>query len=233
MNYTYKVRIEKNMKIAVPIVDQTTHFSCDLASVEGILQYYDKTYTRRTLLAYLHLHSYGSLLTEMADCLVQHGVQTTIVSANPHLFSRQDWDQFVLKSSAHNKKEEFHMNELHRVIKNGVYLVTLIPTAEMIEKQLDKKQPVIISCNWDVLHHLSGVTFDYAIISGYDKDTFQVVDAFHEKKVVKYPKSVVMYAIHSLTAQNPLAGSIILTADKKEVSGSSSADTSMKKSKKK
>jgi hypothetical protein len=199
------------MKLGIQKSKSTGNNSCDIMVTEAVLQYYECEYNHRSLLIFLRKHSYGSLITEVAECLLKHGVQTTLVSANPNLFLPESWNKFALLTNPVNPTKDFHINEMIRVMDQGVMVRGAIPNVEIIENELDQERPVIISCNYNILHQIAGEEYDYALITGYDDKNFFLIEAFGKKEQRKYPKQVVMYAIHSLTAKNPLAGSIILT----------------------
>ena len=122
--------------------------TADFAVVAAMLDYYGLPYSVRSLNDYLHHHSYGSLMTEIADCLLQHGLETTLINANPLLFSKQVWDAIFLLDYPKTTPEKLPtLNEVQRVITKGVYLRRLLPSQALIDEEIANERPVVISYN--------------------------------------------------------------------------------------
>jgi hypothetical protein len=185
--------------------------SSDFAAVRAILNYYEISFTQDTLETYIGHHSFGTLITEVAECLHNHGVLSTIVTANPFIFERGAWDTFQLKKVGRNQMEEFQINEYVRVIELGVKLQPEVPTEGIIDEQLRHHHPVLILLDSGMIHSTLGTDMDYGIITGYDNESYTIVDFSAGGRARKFPKNVVMFALHAVSSGNPTSGAIILT----------------------
>lgn len=188
----------------------------DFATARAILNFYEISYSQETLETYLGHHSFGTLVTEFSECLYNHGISSTIVTANPFIFERGAWDTFQLKKIGRNQMEEFQINEYVRVVELGVKLRAEVPTEGIIDEQLRHHHPVIILLDNGMIHSTLGTNMDFGIITGYDNDSYTIVDFSANGRARKFPKQVVMFALHAVSNGNPTSGAIILTAPSKK-----------------
>jgi len=184
----------------------------DLAITEAILDYYDRPHSARSIRAFLHQHPFGSYITEIADCLCQHGIETTLVTAHPELFTSKVWESISADFRA-EKSRTSSLTEVTRVIKKGVLLQHRVPTISLIETELEKRQPVIINCDLRFLQNETDVDLSFAIIVAADDETFSITDSLLGDRIKKYPKKTVLYAITENMSRHPTAGSILLTRE--------------------
>jgi hypothetical protein len=194
-----------------------THFqstACDIATTQIILDYYDKTYTGRSLLRFLNTHAFGSLITEVSDCLQQHGVQSTIMTANPMVFSADAWRNFFNDMVHAREYFDRFTHEFERVMKSGVYVIQKVPTIETLQKELDAKHPFVMSFTSAPMRETLDTILHYAVVFGYTEDSFLMIDSFPGYKPTQIPKQFIMSELQNITAGNPNSGIVILTQPK-------------------
>jgi ABC-type bacteriocin/lantibiotic exporter with double-glycine peptidase domain len=199
------------MPLAVPHLRTQAQNDCDIAVCQSLLQFYDLPVTRRSLLVFLHQHRFGSTITEIAECLLHHGLKTTLVSANPFLFSHDRDEYFSDALGETAEKYRSHVKELQRVLESGVLLKTQVPTVKILKTQLAQKHPVIVSLNRAILTKELGVIFHYAIVTGIEGNTATLMDPASPHKSITIPLTLLEFSITSLTAINPFAGTILLS----------------------
>lgn len=190
--------------------------SSDFATAKAILNFYEQPQTTRSLSNYLGRHNYGSLVTELAECLHQHGVKATLVTANPNIFERASWDKFRLRKHGKSAIEELQINEYTRVIEAGVLLRAQVPTEEIIDQSIHKHHPVIISLSNEAIRETLGSMTEFGIITGYDHESYTVVDFGSVGRARRFPKQLVIFALHSLSSEDPTSGTIILTSPQRK-----------------
>lgn len=189
-----------------------TFTTTDFAVVATLLDYHGLPYSVRSLNDYLHHHSFGSLMTEVADCLLQHGLDTTLVSANPEIFSRSLWKKLFLLDYPHTDPNRIPTaNEVERVIAKGVMLRQALPSLEMIDEQLDHQRPVIISYNPKLIEPLRKSRVTLGIITAYEGHHYQLFEPFYGNMLEMHEKKNVLLAIHAIQSPDPSANSIILS----------------------
>ncbi len=188
-----------------------TSSSCDVGVTQTVLDYYQKSYTDRSLSTYLKSHPYGSLATEIADCLLKHGIQPLIRTANPSIFSTAAWEKFALALRNRGISQVFTQNEFERVIKNGVYVSTVPPTLAEIEKELAEHRPVIISFISPAALEQLDDYFHYAVLIGQNGEMFQTIDSFPQRTPSEIPKTLVFNELLNVASGNPNAGLVIFT----------------------
>lgn len=187
----------------------------DFAVVATLLDYYGLPYSVRSLNDYLHHHSYGSLMTEIADCLLQHGLNTTLINANPLLFSKQVWDQIFLLDYPRTTPEKLPtINEVERIVTKGVFLKRLLPSIEMIDNELTNERPVVISYNPAMIDTMRPQGVSHAILALGDEQHFTLFEPDYDDAVSQQPKQYVLYAIAGVKTNDPSANSIILSKEK-------------------
>lgn len=183
----------------------------DFAVVAALLDYYGLPYTQRSLNDYLHRHSFGSLMTEIADCLQQHGVETTLINANPLLFTKKVWDQVFLLDYPKVTPEKLPpFNEVDRVIAKGVYLKRLLPSITILDEQMAAERPVVISYNPALIDSLRPQGVSHALIAPGDESTYTLFEPDYENSIAQFSKQHILYAITGVHSIDPSADSIIL-----------------------
>lgn len=188
-----------------------TFASSDFAVVAALLDYYGLPYSVRSLNDYLHHHNFGSLMTEMADCLLQHGVDTTLVNAHPELFSPDVWKALYLQDFPNTNPDKLPtINEAERVIKKGVYLRRALPSLELIDVEVSAERPVIIAYNAGLIDPLRGNVISHAILTMGDGEQYTLFEPSYENLITLQPKQTVLYAITQVRSPDPTAGSLIL-----------------------
>jgi hypothetical protein len=195
-----------------------THFqstACDIATTQIILDYYARPYTSRTLLNFLNAHAFGSLTTEIADCLQQHGVQTTIMTANPMVFSAEAWRNFFNDMSHAREYFDRFTHEFERVVKTGVYVIQKVPTIEMLEQELEAKRPFVMSFTSAPVRETLDTILHYAVVFGFNEDNFLMIDSFPNYEPTQIPKQFILNELQNITAGNPNSGIVILTQPRK------------------
>lgn len=189
-----------------------TFTTTDFAVVAALLDYHGLPYSVRSLNDYLHHHAFGSLMTEVADCLLQHGLETTLVSANPELFSRALWKKLFLLDYPHTDPNRVPTaNEVERVIAKGVMLRQALPSFEMIDEQLEQEQPVIIGYNPKLIEPLRKSTVTLGIITAQENGMYQLFEPFYENLLEMHEKKTVLLAVQAVQSPDPSANSIILS----------------------
>lgn len=189
-----------------------TFTTTDFAVVAALLDYHGLPYSVRSLNDYLHHHNFGTLMTEVADCLLQHGLDTTLVSANPELFSRVIWRKlFLLDYPKTDPNRLPTMNEVERVIAKGVILRQALASELIIDEQLEQQQPVIISYNPKLVDPLRSNSITLGIITAQEGDHYQLFEPFYENALELRPKKSVILAIHAVQSPDPSAKSIIFS----------------------
>jgi hypothetical protein len=187
----------------------------EFAVVVAMLDFYGLPYSTRSIGDYLHHHNYGILMTEIADCLLQHGLTSTFVSADPNLFSRPAWNALYLQDYPQvNPSKLPTVNELDRIVAKGVLLRRLLPSKEIIDKELEADRPVVISYDPAMLESIRAKSVSQAIISAKTDEEYTVFEPHFGNTTTNYPKESVILAITQLTSLNPTAKSIILTSEK-------------------
>ncbi len=187
----------------------------DFAVVATLLDYYGLPYSSRSLNDYLHHHNFGSLMTEIADCLLQHGLDTTLINADPNLFSRQIWnDLFLLDYPKTSPDKLPSMNEVERVVKKGVFLKRLLPSTDIIDGELAEERPVIISYNPALIETIRPQSVSHALLAPGDADHYTIYEPNFDNAVTLQPKQVVLYAITQVKSPDPTASSIILSKER-------------------
>ena len=195
----------------------TTHTfnTSDFAVVATLLDYYALPYSVRSLNDYLHHHNFGSLMTEIADCLLQHGLNTTLINANPLLFSKQVWDQIFLLDYPRTTPEKLPtINEVERVVAKGVFLKRLLPSIEIIDAELAAERPVVISYNPALIETIRPQAVSHAIIAPGDAEHYMLFEPDYDNAVTLQPKLTVLFAITGIQSIDPSADSIILSKEK-------------------
>jgi len=189
--------------------------TADFSVVATLLDYYGLPYSVRSLNDYLHLHSYGSLMTEVADCLLQHGLHATLINANPLLFSKKIWDQIFLLDYPKTTPEKLPaIHEVERMMKKGVYLKRLLPSMSIIDEELARERPLIISYNPALVETMRPQGVSHAIISVGDAEHYMLFEPDYDNAFSKQPKQRVLYAITGIRSNDPSADSIILSTVK-------------------
>ncbi len=192
-----------------------TFNTSDFAVVATLLDYYGLPYSLRSLNDYLHHHSFGSLMTEMADCLLQHGLEVTLINAEPALFSREVWNSLFLQDYPKTTPEKLpSMNEVERVVAKGVYLRRLLPSIEIIDSELAQERPVIISYNPALIDAIRPQSVSHAIVAPGDADHYMIYEPSYDNAITQQPKQTVLYAITQVHSTDPTASSIILSKEK-------------------
>ena len=192
-----------------------TFDTADFSVVATLLDFYGLPYSVRSLNDYLHHHPYGSLMTEIADCLLQHGLNITLINANPLLFSKQVWDQIFLLDYPRTTPEKLPtINEVQRVVSKGVYLKRLMPSIAMIDNELAHERPVIISYNPALIDSMRPQGVSHAILTKGDDATYSLFEPDYEESLTTQPKQYVLYAIAGVKTNDPAADSIILSSEK-------------------
>jgi hypothetical protein len=192
-----------------------TFNTADFAVVAALLDYYGLPYSLRSLNDYLHHHSFGSLMTEMADCLLQHGLETTLVNAQPTLFSRQIWNSLFLQDYPKTDENKLPTtNEVERVIAKGVFLQRLLPSIKIIDKELENDRPVIISYNPALIDSLQPQGVSQGIVTYGDDTHYLLFEPSYDNRITQQEKQVVLYAINEVSSPDPTASSIILGKEK-------------------
>lgn len=187
----------------------------DFAVVAAMLDYYGLPYSVRSLNDYLHHHNYGSLMTEIADCLLQHGLETTLINANPLLFSKQVWDDIFLLDYPKTTPEKLPtLNEVQRVIAKGVYLRRLLPSIAIIDEELANERPVVISYNPALLETMRPQGVSQAIVTKGDVENYTVFEPDYGDLISLHPKLHVLFAITGIRSNDPSADSIILSKER-------------------
>jgi hypothetical protein len=206
------------MMIAMQLhLPEHTHFqstACDIATTQIILDYYNRPYTSRSLLNFLNTHAFGSLTTEIADCLQQHGVQTTIMTANPMVFSADAWRNFFNDMAHAREYFEQFTHEFERVVKTGVYVIQKVPTLAVLEQELAEKRPFIMSFTSAPMRETLDTILHYAVVFGYTEENFLMIDSFPGYAPTQIPKSFITNELQNITAGNPNSGIVILTRPK-------------------
>lgn len=154
-------------------------------------------------------------MTEIADCLLQHGVEATLINANPLLFSKQVWDQLFLQDYPRTTPEKLPtINEVERVINKGVFLKRLLPSTTLIDQEMAAERPVIISYNPALIDTMRPQGVSYALIAPGDETNYTLFEPDYENSIALYPKQHVIYAITGVHSIDPSADSIILGKEK-------------------
>jgi hypothetical protein len=182
----------------------------DVTTVETVLSFYGKKYTLQSLLSYLHQHSFGSTITEVADCLQQHGVSTTIVAGNSGFFNAVNWER-ILTPKNHEVNPSNQGSEFERVMKKGVRLLRQIPTQKMIEEQLQNNHPVLTFLRSNAFFPQIDGFLHYVLLAGEEENHFLCVDVLPRRQTLKIEKSLIIQDIINMDPIDPNTGSIIFT----------------------
>jgi hypothetical protein len=185
---------------------QTTDFTV----VATLLGYYGLPYSVRSLNDYLHHHTFGTLMTEMADCLLQHGLDSTLVSSNPELFSRPLWkkvfQQDFPKTDSHRMPSE---NEVERVIAKGVMLRQAMPSTKLIDEELKNERPVLVAYNPKLIEPIRNESHSYGLIMAKEDDTYQLFEPYYDNALELRPKKVVLLSVLGTHHLDPSGNSLI------------------------
>jgi len=193
-----------------------TFNTTDFAVVAALLDYYGLPYSVRSLNDYLHHHTFGTLMTEIADCLLQHGIDTTLVNSDPELFSRPLWKKLFLQDYPRTDPKRLPtINEVERVIGKGVMLKQALPTTKLIDHELAKDQPVVIAYNPKLIEPIRSARISHGIITAVDGKDYQLFEPEFGNILEMRPKKVVILAIMGIISSDPSARSIILGKERK------------------
>lgn len=191
----------------------SNHFnSSDLAVAAALLDYYGLPYTQRSLTDYLHQHVFGSLMTELADCLFQHGLNTTLLTAEPNLFTREVWKELYLLDYPKTLPDQLpSVNEVERIIKKGVLLRRVLPAIPEIDQELAAGRPVVISYAPALLDPLRQPGISQAILTPGDEQTYTVFEPLLDAQTTRQPKTSLLLAITQGQSKDPTARSVIFS----------------------
>ena len=182
----------------------------DFSVVATLLEYYGLPYSVRSLKDYLHHHTFGTLMTEMADCLLQHGLDPTLVSSSPELFSRPLWknvfQQDFPKTDPHRIPS---VNEVERVIGKGVMLRQAMPSTKLIDEELSKERPVLVTYNPKLIEPIRNESFLHGLIMATDGVSYQFFEPYYDNALELRPKKVVLLSVLGTRHLDPSANSLI------------------------
>lgn len=192
-----------------------TFITSDFSVVAALLDYYGLPYSVRSLNDYLHHHNFGSLMTEIADCLLQHGLDTTLVNSDPSLFSKEVWNALYLQDYPNTQPDNLPtVNEVERVMKKGVLLRRLVPSQELIDEEVNNERPVIISYNPALIDSIRGQDISHAILTAGDAENYTIFEPGYDDAISLQPKQTVLYSITQVHSSDPTANSIILSQER-------------------
>lgn len=184
------------MLLAVPHIRQLTSKDCGIAVCESLLQFHSLPVSRKSLLSCLPRHSYGNSLVELAECLFNHGLQTTLISATAYTDATQQ-----------NKRQ------LQSALEAGVYLKIKAPSLKLIKDELEHKRPVIASVNRS-LSPETEIQFHYVIVTGITEEKVTLMDPASPRTTVTLDTNFFEACRKSIQNENPFVGSILFAKAK-------------------
>jgi hypothetical protein len=150
-------------------------------------------------------------MTEIADCLLQHGIETTLINANPLLFTKKVWDQVFLLDYPKVTPEKLPTyNEVERVIAKGVYLKRLLPSIPMLDEEMSAERPVVISYNPALIDSIRPQGVSHALVAPGDEKNYTLFEPDYDNSIALFPKQHILYAISGVHSIDPSADSVIL-----------------------
>lgn len=182
----------------------------DFAVVATLLEYYGLPYSVRSLNDYLHRHTFGTLMTEMADCLLQHGIDSTLVSSNPELFSRPLWKKVFQQDFPKTDPNRIpSVNEVERIIGKGVMLRQAMPSINLIDEEIKQERPVLVTYNPKLIEPIRNENFSYGLIMAEDENSYQFFEPYYDNLLELRPKKTVLLAILGVKSFDPSGNSLI------------------------
>jgi len=183
--------------------------------VAALLDYYALPYSVRSLTDYLHRHNYGSLMTEVADCLLQHGLITTLITANPELLNRDAW------RAVHNLEYPFidpnrlpTLTDIERVISRGVLLKKLPPSLALIDEEIAQGYPVMISYVPSLIIGIRELGNSLAIIVAGDEENYTLFEPAFANVLTLCSKKTCLFSILEVKSADPSAASLLTMREK-------------------
>lgn len=191
-----------------------TGLRSDYAVVAAYLDYFGKPYTRRSLGDYLEHSNRPSCMTEIADCIAQHGLATTLFNADMNLFNRQLWRKFLAPRDSSGKpileSPASDILETDRVIRKGIRIQRSVVNQTLLDQYLEQEHPILIGYNPAFVHPVEHVFASHAILTKANKEEYTLFEPLREHSTTQFPKNVIIHAIFGTKQDDPSAQSIIL-----------------------
>lgn len=197
-----------------------TGLRSDYAVVSAYLDYFGKPYTRRSLGDYLEHSNRPSCMTEIADCIAQHGLATTLFNADMNLFNRQLWRKFLAPRDSSGKpilgSSASDVLETDRVIRKGIRIQRQVVNQALLDQYLEQEQPILIGYNPAFIHPVEQIFASHAILTKESEEEYTLFEPLREHSTTQFPKNMIINAIFGTKQDDPSAQSIIVGTEPPE-----------------
>ncbi len=202
----------KRIEIPITPIKQVDPNECSIVCLKMIMSFYGVNLSSQDIYSsILRDLSGGSFNTEIARFAKNKGFKVDCFSYHLGLFDPKDTKlskNELIKKLIGQKNHPWFSSEYYLVtdsiinaLKNGVDYKIHIPSADIINKYLLNKTPLIVSVNYAALHNKQGdITATHDIVlNGIDKDNILFIDPEHAKQE-KIDINQLMFAIYSRRA---------------------------------
>lgn len=225
--------VNSEIKLDVPLICQSPDtIECGLAALAMIYSYYDIPVSLTKLREEVPLSEVGVYAPQLGTNLIEHGFNAEIITYNPRLIEKidQTLDQKALlykfKYKADFLKTEGDkkcINYFINFMEQGGTIRVTIPSLEVIQEQLENKQPLIASLATIIYpgkpdeFHPYRDTIHGVVITGRGQGLISVNDPSWTEDGGKhsYPELEFLYAVHA-SALGDLDNACFITANKSQ-----------------
>lgn len=194
---------------------------CGPVCTKMILEYFGIKKELKDLQQGLFYNETGTTIYDNAAVLIDEGLHTTAITAQPLLFSpdlaeqiknREDLYKIIDKKITEKVNLKANLETLKKYLDKDGELKIEIPTFDHIKEAVDQQKPVLALLYGRALGSNEG-GYHFVVISGYDETSIFINNPSPiSKKQSWFPIERVIYAIHSSTTFEPDNGTILIVS---------------------
>lgn len=194
---------------------------CGPTCVRMILDYFGIKRELTDLQKKLNYDEMGTTSYDNGSLLLDEGLKTTAITAQPLLFSpdttpsiktKNDIFKTIRARAKEEPKDKDILETMKKYLNKGGKLKIEIPSFKHIKEAIDKNQPVLALFYGRAIGRNEGA-YHFVVISGYDKNRVFINNPWPpSKRQAWFPVDQFLYGLHTSTSAYPDNGTLIIVS---------------------